>query len=178
MYVTHDHHEALLLADTLALMDRGRIEQVGTPQEIYDAPKNTFVAAFLNISPGAPPISLVDGRRMPDGETLAQTWVGVRPEDVEVSREPRPDGLQGTIAESITLPPRETTFLTISIGEHEVHAQTAGDDGHRAGDPVWLTFKRYHVFDKASGLRLRSHDGGTPRPDDDLIAPCSDAHPG
>ena len=178
VYVTHDHHEALLLADTLTLMDRGRIEQVGTPQEIYDAPKNTFVAAFLNISPGAPPISLVDGRRMPDGETLAQTWVGVRPEDVEVSREPRPDGLQGTIAESITLPPRETTFLTISIGEHEVHAQTAGDNGHRAGDPVWLTFKRYHVFDKASGLRLRSHDGGTPRRDDDLIAPCVNAHPG
>jgi multiple sugar transport system ATP-binding protein len=161
VYVTHDHHEALLLADTLALMDRGRIEQVGTPQEIYDTPKNTFVAAFLNISPGAPPISLVDGRRMPDGEALAQTWVGVRPEDVEVSREPRPDGLQGTIAESITLPPRETTFLTISVEEHEVHAQTARDDGHRAGDPVWLTFKRYHVFDKASGLRLRSHDGGT-----------------
>ena len=162
VYVTHDHHEALLLADMLAVMDRGRIEQVGAPREIYDAPKNTFVAAFLNISPGAPPISLIDGRRMPNRETLAQTWMGVRPEDVEVSREPRADGLQGNIAESITLPPRDTTFLTISIGEHEVHAQTACGGDHRTGDPVWLTFKRYHVFDKASGLRLRSHDGGTP----------------
>ena len=178
VYVTHDHHEALLLADVLAVMNRGRIEQVGAPREIYDAPKNTFVAAFLNISPGAPPINLIDGHRMPNRETLAPTWVGVRPEDLEVSREPRADGLQGNIAESITLPPRDTTFLTISIGEHEVHAQTACGGGHRTGDPVWLTFKRYHVFDKASGLRLRSHDRGTPKRDDDLIAPGSDAHPG
>ena len=162
VYVTHDHHEALLLADMLAVMDRGRIEQVGTPQEIYDAPKNTFVAGFLNINNGPPPISLIDGRRMPQGQTLAQMWVGVRPEDVEMSGEPRADGLPGTIGERISLPPRNTTFLAIRIGEHEVHAQTAGDDGHRTGDPVWLTFKRYHVFDKASGIRLRSHDRGTP----------------
>jgi ABC-type sugar transport system ATPase subunit len=113
---------------------------------------------------------------MPKRETLVQTWVGVRPEDVEVSGEPRADGLQGSIAERMTLPLRNTTFLTISIGEHEVHAQTACDDGHRAGDPVWLTFKRYDVFDKASGLRLRSHDRGTPK-HDDLTAPDSDARP-
>ena len=53
----------------------------------------------------------------------AQRLRGRAPEDVEVSREPRADGLQGNIPESITLPPRDTTFLTISIGEHEVHAQ-------------------------------------------------------
>jgi ABC-type sugar transport system ATPase subunit len=163
VYVTHDHHEALLLADVLAVMDRGRIEQVGTPQEIYDAPKNTFVAGFLNINTGAPPISLIDGRLMLQGKTLAQTWVGVRPENVEMSDEPRADGLRGTIAEHLSLPPRNTTFLTIRIGEQEVHAQTAGNDGHRVGDPIWLTFHRYHVFDKASGIRLRSHDGDTPQ---------------
>jgi multiple sugar transport system ATP-binding protein len=162
VYVTHDHHEALLLADTLAVMNRGRIEQVGTPQEIYDAPKSTFVAGFLNINTGAPAISLIDGCWMPYEETLAQALVGVRPEDVEVSREPRPDTLRGTIAERISIPLRNTAFLTIRVGEHEVHAQTAGDDRYHAGDPVWLTFKRYHVFDKASGLRLRSHDGGAP----------------
>jgi multiple sugar transport system ATP-binding protein len=162
VYVTHDHHEALLLADTLAVMNRGRIEQVGTPQQIYDAPKSTFVAGFLNISTGAPPISLIDGCWMPHEETLAQALVGVRPEEVELSREPRPGALRGTIAERISVAPRNTVFLTIRVGEHEVHAQTAGDDGYRAVDPIWLTFKRYHVFDKASGLRLRSHDGGAP----------------
>ena len=48
VYVTHDHYEALILADRLAVMDRGRIEQVGTYQEIYDRPRNVFVAEFLN----------------------------------------------------------------------------------------------------------------------------------
>jgi ABC-type sugar transport system ATPase subunit len=171
VYVTHDHHEALLLADVLAVMDRGGIEQVGTPQEIYDAPKNTFVAGFLNLNAGAPPISLIDGRSMPQGEALARSWVGVRPEDVEISGEPRAAGLQGIFVECLSLPPRNTTFLTIRIGEHEVHAQASGSDGHRAGDPVWVTFKRYHVFDKASRLRLRSHDGG-----DNLAALGSPPH--
>ena len=72
VYVTHDHHEALLLADMLAIMERGQLEQVGTPQEIYEAPKTAFVAGFLNMHTGAPPISLIDGRRMPQGEALAQ----------------------------------------------------------------------------------------------------------
>src|SRR5581483_5210476 len=48
VYVTHDHVEALILADRLAIMGRGRIEQVGTYQEIYDEPRNAFVAGFLN----------------------------------------------------------------------------------------------------------------------------------
>src|SRR6516162_9195302 len=120
VYVTHDHHEALLLADVLAVMNRGRIEQVGAPREIYDAPKNTFVAAFLNISPGAPPISLINGGRMPNRETLAQTWVGVRPEEVEVSGDAIADGLRGTVVERLTLAPRNTTLLTIQVREQEL----------------------------------------------------------
>jgi len=52
VYVTHDHHEALILADLVAVMSRGRIEQVGTPQEIYDQPKNVFVAGFLSVHAG------------------------------------------------------------------------------------------------------------------------------
>jgi len=157
VYVTHDHHEALLLADVLAIMDRGRIEQVGTAQEIYDAPKNTFVAGFLNISTGAPPINLIDGRWMPPGEVAAQMWIGVRPEDVELSGDALADGLPGSVTESMSVPPRNATLITISVGEHAVYAQTTGDDGYRPGDAVWLTFRRYHEFDKNSGLRLRSH---------------------
>jgi multiple sugar transport system ATP-binding protein len=160
VYVTHDHHEALLLADVLAIMDRGRIEQVGTPQEIYDAPRNTFVAGFLNINTGAPPLSLIDGGVMPSSDGLDQALIGVCPEDVEVSGQARTGALPGTFTERMSLPPRSTTLVTVRVGEHEVHTQTAGDDGHRVGDPVWLTFRRYHVFDKATGLRLRSHDGG------------------
>jgi ABC-type sugar transport system ATPase subunit len=157
VYVTHDHHEALILADLLAVMDHGTIEQVGTPQEIYDEPKNAFVAGFLNLHMGAPPISLVDARYMPQGHRLGNVWVGVRPEHVEISREQREGTLSGTVAGTLTLPPKKTTLLTIRVGEREVHAQTAGDENHLTGDQVWLTFKQYHLFEKASGMRLGSY---------------------
>src|SRR6266850_8144205 len=66
VYVTHDHHEALILADLIAVMDRGHIEQVGTPQAIYEAPKNVFVAGFLNLNVGTPPLSLIDAPLLPE----------------------------------------------------------------------------------------------------------------
>jgi multiple sugar transport system ATP-binding protein len=159
VYVTHDHHEALILADLVAVMDRGRIEQVGTPQEIYDKPKNVFVAGFLNLHSGSPPLSLIDARHMPRGPRLGNVWVGVRPEHVEISREQREDTLWGIIASTLSLPPHNTTLFTIRVGEHEVHAQTSGHEHRLTGDQVWLTFKQYHLFDKESGLRLRSCPG-------------------
>jgi ABC-type sugar transport system ATPase subunit len=159
VYVTHDHHEALLLADVLAIMERGRIAQVGTPQEIYDAPSTTFVASFLNINTGAPPISLIDGERMPEGQAQADALVGVRPEHVELSTSPRAGALAGRVADCLTLPPRQTTILTIRLGEDEVHAQAQGNAVPAVGTPVWLSFQCYHVFDKASGRRRESHAG-------------------
>jgi hypothetical protein len=50
-----------------------------------------------------------------------------------------------------------TTLLTIRVGDHEVHAQASGDEKRTTGDQVWLTFRQYHVFDKALGTRLRSY---------------------
>lgn len=163
VYVTHDHHEALILADLVAVMDRGRIEQVGTPQEIYDRPKSVFVAGFLSVHVGAPPISLIAARWMPEGRELGDAWVGVRPEDVELATEARADRIPGIIASALTIPPKNTTLLSIRVGEHEVYTQATGEKTHRAGDQVWLTFKRYHVFDKASGLRRRSAPEKEPR---------------
>ena len=156
VYVTHDHHEALLLADVLAIMERGRIAQVGTPQEIYDAPNTAFVASFLNINTGAPPISLIDGQRMPQGQALDDAWVGVRPEHVEISATPRTGALAGRVTDHLSLPPRQVTTLTIRVGEDEVHANAQGDAIPPIGTRVWLTFQRYHVFDKASGRRRQS----------------------
>jgi ABC-type sugar transport system ATPase subunit len=157
VYVTHDHQEALILADVLAVMDRGRIEQVGTAREIYDAPKNLFVAGFMNLHVGSPPISLVDARCMPPGLGLGDSWVGVRPEEVRVSRGRYEGSVRGLVADVLRLPLGNTTLLTIRVGERDVHAQTASDEGHVPGDEVGLAFTRYHVFEKASGLRLQSH---------------------
>jgi multiple sugar transport system ATP-binding protein len=156
VYVTHDHHEALILADLVAVMDRGRIEQVGTPQEVYDRPTNIFVAGFLNLHTGSPPISLIDARSMPQGQPLGNVWVGARPEHVEISGNQREDTLPGTIASVLNLPPMNTALVTIRVGEQEVYAQTPSDERRRVGEKVWLAFKQYHVFDQATGLRLRS----------------------
>jgi ABC-type sugar transport system ATPase subunit len=157
VYVTHDHHEALILADLLAIMDRGSIEQVGTYEEIYNRPRNVFVAGFLNRHIGALPISLIDARCMAQRGRLENMRVGVRPEDLEVSREGREDSIRGIIAGKLSLPMTNATILSIDVGEHEVHAQTAGDENLLTGDQVWLTLKRYHVFDNESGMRVRSY---------------------
>jgi multiple sugar transport system ATP-binding protein len=155
VYVTHDHHEAMLLADLLAIMDRGRIEQIGAYQEIYDRPRNAFVAGFLNRHIGTPPISFIDAKDIAQCRRLGNVRIGVRPEDVEISREAREDGTRGIIAGSMNLPLLNATMLDIRVGEHEIHAETAGGVNFRAGEQVWLSFKRYHVFD-GSGARLET----------------------
>jgi ABC-type sugar transport system ATPase subunit len=157
VYVTHDHYEALILADLLAIMDRGRIEQVGTYQQIYDQPKNVFVAGFLNRHSGTPPINFVDAPHVPDGKGLDNVRVGVRPEDVEVSAEATAASIEGIVRGKLDLPMSTGTILDVRVGEHEIHVQTTGVENLRAGDRVWLGFKRYHVFDRESGERLRSH---------------------
>jgi ABC-type sugar transport system ATPase subunit len=80
IYVTHDQVEALTLGDRVAVMNDGRLEQVGTPEELYDEPANAFVGGFI----GSPPMSFLRW----DGELL-----GVRPEHVR----PWDDGLLGPI---------------------------------------------------------------------------------
>jgi ABC-type sugar transport system ATPase subunit len=156
VYVTHDHVEALILADRLAIMDRGRIEQVGTYQEIYEHPRSMFVAGFLNRHVGTPPISFIDARYLPRGQAPENVRVGVRPEDVVVSTEESVNGTAGVVAGTLNLPMINATILSIRVEEHEVFAHVPGDRHVLAGDRVWLTFKQYHLFDRRSGARLES----------------------
>ena len=154
VYVTHDHHEALILADLIAVMDRGHIQQVGTPQQIYEEPRNLFVAGFVNLHMGGPPISVlpasfVRGVQAPDGARL-----GVRPEDVEVTAAGSSGGLPGVITEVLAMPPLDTRVLTVRVDGHEVSARVTGGETLRAGDRVRLAFSRYHLFDPASGARI------------------------
>jgi multiple sugar transport system ATP-binding protein len=154
VYVTHDHHEALILADLVAVMDRGRIEQVGTPPDIYDAPRNVFVAGFLNLHTGSPPISLLDGSSLPPGQARDGVLVGVRPEDVEMSRRDGAGGLPGIVTDVVRIPPLDTMLVTVRVGEHDVHARVAATEDLPTGVPVRLALKKRHLFDKASGARL------------------------
>ena len=157
VYVTHDHNEALILADRLAIMDHGRIVQTGTYEEIYQRPVNVFVAEFLNLHMGTPPISLVEARLMPHLEAPLDAWIGVRPEDLEVSTEQRDGSSDGVIAGAQRLPMMNAMILTIRMEDQELHAFIPESPGLGMGTRVWLTLRRYHVFERESGSRLRSH---------------------
>jgi ABC-type sugar transport system ATPase subunit len=83
--------------------------------------------------------------------------VGIRPEDVEISRDERPDGVAGVVASKLHLPMLSATILTVRVDEHEIYAQTPGEQSVVPGDRVWLTFRKYHLFERQSGARLRSY---------------------
>ncbi|MDR7033421.1 ABC transporter ATP-binding protein [Mesorhizobium sp. BE184] len=87
IYVTHDQVEAMTLADKIVVLNGGRIEQVGKPMELYNAPANEFVAGFI----GSPKMNFIDGGRL--GET-AKT-IGVRPEHITV--DPKKGSWKGTV---------------------------------------------------------------------------------
>ncbi|HEX3177989.1 MAG TPA: ABC transporter ATP-binding protein [Methylomirabilota bacterium] len=155
VYVTHDHNEALILADMLAIMNRGRIEQVGTFEDVYDRPKNLFVAAFLNLHVDTPPLSVIAvPQRLPGAEGAVR--IGVRPEDVEVSPQEDAAGRPGVVSHVVSIPMKHVTVVTVRVGADDVHARIPGAQPYTAGDRVWIRFRRYHVFDAATGERRES----------------------
>ncbi|MFM8302834.1 MAG: ABC transporter ATP-binding protein [Actinomycetota bacterium] len=82
VYVTHDQTEAMTMGNRVAIMDRGAIRQVGSPQDVYDRPTNLFVARFV----GSPPMNVVDGATAAafTGRDRPGTLVGIRPEHLAV----------------------------------------------------------------------------------------------
>ncbi|MFC4624576.1 ABC transporter ATP-binding protein [Daeguia caeni] len=80
IYVTHDQVEAMTLADRIVVLNAGRIEQIGSPMELYNRPDNLFVAGFI----GSPQMNFIEAERI--GEAGAKT-IGVRPEHISVSRD-------------------------------------------------------------------------------------------
>jgi len=151
VYVTHDQTEAFLLADTIAVMDDGRIEQVGTYDEIYTRPKNIFIAEFLNLDAATPAINLIDGARV--ASRFAGNVVGVRPEAIHVYAEPRDARVQSVVTHRMNLPLKDHAILTMRAGEHSVVAYASLAERWQTGDTAWLEFTQFHTFDQKSGLR-------------------------
>jgi len=129
VYVTHDQIEAMTLADRIVIMDRGAIQQVGTPDEIYSNPANTFVAGFI----GSPAMNLVEGTardgsfaapgiRAPCPATVSgQVTLGIRPEDCRVGG----DNVQGLVYG--VEPTGDLTYLTIAAGSKHLEVKAARD---------------------------------------------------
>ena len=110
VFVTHDQHEALSMADRLAVFNEGRIAQIGTPQDIYDRPKTRFVADFVGSSNVLPP----DLTRALGGPAA---WASLRAEAVQLSAG---SGLRGTVAAVRYL--GAGSRVVLRLGEAEIAA--------------------------------------------------------
>ena len=167
VYVTHDQIEAMTMADRIVVMHDGRVEQIGSPLELYDAPQNLFVAGFI----GSPAMNFVKGvlRRSGAAATVelevgghvpapaneaadgaAVVW-GARPEHFTIA--PNGDGLAGEIV--VVEPTGADTHVLVRMGEselvavfHERHALRPGDRIHLSPD-----VPKTHLFDAATGTR-------------------------
>ena len=170
VYVTHDQIEAMTMADKIVVMNQGRVEQIGSPLELFDRPANLFVASFI----GSPAMNLFDGvfevdaagarLRLSDGQTWAadgiegvvngqDVIIGVRPEDFQVA----PEG-DGAISVEIVVvePTGSETQVTVKYGEENL--MLVFRDRVELSPGASLSIRsdaaKLHVFDKATGARI------------------------
>ena len=169
VYVTHDQVEAMTMADKIVVMQDGRIEQIGSPLELYDRPTNLFVAQFI----GSPAMNVVSGTLRHQGP---QAWVegdggarwpvaadapgsdgqavtyGVRPEHLSLAG---PDA--SVQAEVIVVEPTGAeTELLVQVGSSQIVLVLHGRSTVQPGDKVGLAVETgaVHLFEPASGRSL------------------------
>jgi multiple sugar transport system ATP-binding protein len=175
VYVTHDQAEALTLADRIVVMREGVIQQIGTPEAIYDRPRNTFVASFL----GNPPINYLDGTLAGDGlgarfergavslalpaalaERLAgrggrEVRLGLRAEDVDARDAPRAgETLRGRV--SSVLPVGSDQYLGVEVEDATLFFRVGRELRAHEGENVAFSvnMNRAQLFDPSSGTSL------------------------
>jgi ABC-type sugar transport system ATPase subunit len=152
VYVTHDQAEAMTMGSRIAVLAAGRLQQVGSPQQVYDAPVNRFVARFL----GSPAMNLVPGGGVLGGG--AGTVVGIRPEDLAVEAGGR---LTATVSVVESLGSETVLFANCGDGTR-LAVRTGPRAPQRPGDTLCLRVdaERLHVFDADSGRRLDAAPSG------------------
>ncbi len=175
IYVTHDQLEALSMADRIAVMNNGVLQQFGTPEEIYERPANSWVATFV----GEPQMSLLEmGILEEDGATRLtlerhrldltpdrarrvqahnedSILVGVRPDKVSVAMQANGEAaLEGEVFSRQLL--GAETLVEVQLHNHRVRAKVASDFGGKIGDRCHVTFdpNALHMFSTGSGERV------------------------
>lgn len=168
VYVTHDQIEAMTMADRIIVLDGGHVSQAGTPLELYDCPRNVFVAAFI----GSPAMNLLPARtradggaRLEDGQILApraefggvrDVVLGVRPEHLALAEA----GGAGTlrVRVSVVEPTGSETLVSGRLGGGDVTAALRGRREVAPGDMLSFAPEEghVHVFDAGTGLRIGS----------------------
>ncbi len=168
IYVTHDQVEAMTMADRIAVLNRGQLQQYATPSELYNKPANTFVAGFI----GSVPMNLIDGSLRWDGEKAyvdigeisiplladqskllkelsasGEVILGVRPEHIIVG--------EGEYSGNVYIvePLGRDKIVHISVGGIMLNAVVPGEQEVNEGDTINISFMmdKIHLFDKSSG---------------------------
>jgi multiple sugar transport system ATP-binding protein len=168
VYVTHDQIEAMTMADKIVVMRDGRIEQVGGPLEVYDRPRNLFVAAFI----GSPAMNLIPGRlKSRNGTRAVETndgvelplpanapgqdgqpvQYGVRPDHLSVANG---KGVEAMV--EVVEPTGADTLVFARIGNQKICGAFSERYGFRPGERITLAPKLdcVHLFDAQSGINL------------------------
>jgi multiple sugar transport system ATP-binding protein len=170
VYVTHDQAEALTLADRIVVMRAGVVQQIGTPDDIYEKPRNMFVASFL----GNPPMNFISGQlrrsggdvwferaglklrllpdmaaRLPDG--VDEVVLGLRPEDVLEEAGTDEAGLLGGRVVSV-LPVGSDQFLELDLAGSRAFLRLNKESRWRVGDTLQVSPNRHrlHLFDAST----------------------------
>jgi multiple sugar transport system ATP-binding protein len=175
-YVTNDQTEAMSLADRIAVLNAGALQQVGTPEEVYDHPVNRFVAGFIGNprmnflqcvlrNDGAAELAGQRGAwRLPIPDRLRDTirartgderlLLGVRPEDIALSIEPAPDLLEATVY--AVEPLGDRTIFDLRLGEEIVKARTPPTFDAPMDSQIWFRIDtaRIHLFDPQTDQAL------------------------
>jgi spermidine/putrescine transport system ATP-binding protein len=159
VHVTHDQEEAMTMADRIAIMNDGRIEQLGPPTELYERPTTAFVASFLGVSnllhgevAGPERVRLDDGTELRvaasalDGHT-GRVGVGIRPEKIRVG-----DGagntIRGQVSEQAYVGVSTQLIVDTAAGQISVYVQNSEPGARSAtpGDNVTLSFSPESAF--------------------------------
>ncbi|MDJ0631403.1 MAG: ABC transporter ATP-binding protein [Rhodobacter sp.] len=163
IYVTHDQIEAMTLAHRVAILEKGILQQLATPAEIYNDPANLFVAQFI----GSPPMNVVhgslDGHRFVTNGVGIDTGVtgrvekavmGVRPEDCAIAP-PSEGTLSGTIYTNELI--GDHALVTVDWAGDQISVKASKDFDGEQGDDIGVVISRDHlfVFDESNGHRIR-----------------------
>ncbi len=141
IYVTHDQVEAMTMADKIVVLNAGRVEQAGSPLDLYDHPANLFVAGFI----GSPKMNFITGA---EAEKEGAATIGIRPEHLNPTRDGA--GWRGIVTAAEHL--GSDTFLYVDVpGIGPMTARVQGEAGLKVGDSVALAPDpaRLHRFNAA-----------------------------
>ena len=168
VYVTHDQIEAMTLADKIVVLNAGRVEQVGSPLDLYNKPQNRFVAGFI----GSPRMNFLpllgagsDGRmKIPGGEVripgdlaAAPTEVGIRPEHLNLVDHGTPQSLSGTVSMTEHLGSDTYAYVSLAGAEDMLVVRLSGERAVKRNEQIGVAFdpEMIHVF-SADGLSIAS----------------------